>query len=336
MSLAQAVAQTPDPQPPRYVVDPARPALNPFPAEQDLSFLASPVQHPGFFDPAKYIRMGDNPKRYISFGLEYRTEYEYYDNWMLGAGPQDHSGYVLSRVMPHFDLHTGPDFRLFSEWEFDYVADRVGGARPNIDEDAGDIHQTFVEIGPHASNEHGSSLRLGRQEVVLGSGRLFDNNEGPNVKLSFDGARWITQTAHLRLDAFVLKPVENNTGFCDDHLNALQTAWGSYLTAPLPIAPRGMTDMYYIGFAAKNETYNRGTATELRNTIGMRAFRPTGRGLDYNWEANYQWGSFGNDSIAAWSVSTETGYTLVMHVFSRVLYYEQTSTVATEARPVTR
>jgi hypothetical protein len=32
--------------------------------------------------------------------------------------------------------------------------------------------------------------------------------------------------------------------------------------------------------------------------------------LDYNWEANYQWESFGADSIRAWSVSTETGFTL--------------------------
>jgi hypothetical protein len=225
LGIAQVLAQTPDPQPTGYVSDPARPALNPFPAEQDWSVLASPARHPDFFDPAKYIRLGDEPEKYISFGLEYRTEYEYYDNWMLGGDPQDHNGYVLSRVMPHFDLHAGPDFRLFSEWAFDYVAGRAGGPRPNLDEDAGDIHQTFVEIGPHVSGERGSSLRLGRQEVVLGSGRLFDNNEGPNVKLSFDGARWITQTSHLSVDAFVLKPVENNTGFFDDHLNAQQTAW---------------------------------------------------------------------------------------------------------------
>jgi hypothetical protein len=55
--------------------------------------------------------------------------------------------------------------------------------------------------------------------------------------------------------------------------------------------------------------YNRGTADELRHTVGTRVFRPVGKGLDYNWEANYQWGTFGSDSIRAWSVSTETGFT---------------------------
>jgi hypothetical protein len=309
LSFGRVLAQTPDPQPPGYVSDPARPALNPFPAEQDWSFLTRPALHPDFFDPAKYIRLGDDPQRYLSLGLEYRTEYEYYDKWMLGEGPQDHNGYVLSRVMPHFDLHAGSDFRLFSEFQFDYVAGRAGGPRRGVDEDAGDVHQTFVEIGPHVSREDGSSLRAGRQEVVLGSGRLFDNNEGPNVKLSFDGVRWITQTSRVRWDVFALKPVEDVVGFFDDAPNTQQTTWGSYLTVPAPILSRGRIDLYYIGLAAKNATYNRGSATELRHTVGARAFRTPSKGLDYNWEANYQWGSFGRDSIAAWSVSTETGYT---------------------------
>jgi hypothetical protein len=138
LSAGHVLAQTPNPQSPGYVSDPARPPLNPFPAEQNWSFLSRPALHPDFFNPAKYIRLGgDGPQRYISFGLEYRTEYEYYDNWMFGAGPQDHNGYVLSRVMPHFDLHVGSDFRLFSEFKFDYVAGRVGGPRPGVDEDRG-------------------------------------------------------------------------------------------------------------------------------------------------------------------------------------------------------
>src|ERR1700722_15227799 len=125
LSLGQAFAQTPDPQPPGPAGDPARPPLNPFPAEQDWSFLSRPGSHPDLFAPAKYIRLSSDPERYLSFGLEDRTEYEYYDNWMLGAGPQDHNGYVMIRVMPHFDLHAGSDLRLFSEFKFDYAEGRV-------------------------------------------------------------------------------------------------------------------------------------------------------------------------------------------------------------------
>jgi hypothetical protein len=211
-----ARAQTPDPQPLGPAPDPERPALNPFPAEQNWSFLSDSSKRTDFFDPAKYILFAENPYLFLSLGLEYRIEYENDDNWMFGAGPQDHRpqdhrpqdhrpqdhrpqdhrpqdqyGYVMNRVMPHFDFHAGRYFRLFSEFEFDYEDGRNGGPRPNIDEDRGDIHQAFLELGSHASRPHGLILRVGRQEVVLGSGRLFDNNEGPNVKLSFDGIRAI-------------------------------------------------------------------------------------------------------------------------------------------------
>jgi len=116
---------------------------------------------------------------------------------------------------------------------------RNGGPRPGIDEDRSDVHQAFIEIGPHVKSPHGISLRAGRQEIVLGSGRLFDNNEGPNVKLSFDGFRAIAEGVHVRLDLFAVKPVENNPGFFDDVPNHGEGAWGSYLTVPAPIVSRG-------------------------------------------------------------------------------------------------
>ena len=316
LSALPARAQTPDPQPPGPAPDPARPPLNPFPAEQNWSFLADPSKRTDFFDPVKYIPFGDNPQLYLSLGFEYRIQYEYYDNWMFGEGPQDHNGYVLNRVMPHFDFHAGKYFRSFSEFEFDYEDGRNGGPRPQIDEDRGDVHQAFIEIGSHVSSTHGISLRAGRQEVVFGTGRFLDNNEGPNVKLSFDGFRVIAEDSHLRLDLFAVRPVENYIGWFNDVSNHGESLWGSYLTAPVRIVSRGQADFYYIGADTKSATYNRGTAHELRETVGTRLFRPIGKGLDYNWEPNYQWGSFGNASIRAWSVSTETGFT-----FERVRFH---------------
>jgi hypothetical protein len=316
LSALPARAQTPDPQPPGPAPDPARPPLNPFPAEQNWSFLSDSSQRADFFDPLEYISLGENPQLYLSLGFEYRIEYEYFDNFMFGAGPQDHNGYVMNRVMPHFDFHAGRYFRLFSEFEFDFEDGRNGGPRPQIDEDRGDVHQAFLEIGSHVSSPNGISLRAGRQEIVLGSGRLLDNNEGPNVKLSFDGFRLIAESAHVRLDLFAVKPVESNLGWFDDVPNHAQSLWGSYLIVPAPIVTRGQADIYYIGLDAKSATYNRDTAQELRHIAGTRLFRPTGKGLDYKWEANYQWGNFGSDSIRAWSVSTETGFT-----FDRVRFH---------------
>jgi hypothetical protein len=182
-----AIAQTSEPAPPGSPPVANRPHLDPFPAEQDWSFLADPTART--LDRCKYLPRGSDAQQYGSFGLEYRTEYEYFDNWMFGACPQDHNGYVMSRMMPHVDLHAGPNLRFFTELQFDYSTGRNGGPRTGVDEGRGDFHQGFLEVGTHVSRERGTSLRIGRQEVVLGTGRLFDNNEGPNVKLSFDGAR---------------------------------------------------------------------------------------------------------------------------------------------------
>jgi hypothetical protein len=134
LAALPARAQTPDPQPPGPAPDPARPPLNPFPTEQNWSFLADPEKRTNFFDPVKYISLGKNPQLYLSLGFEYRIEYEYFDNWMFGAGPQDHNGYVMNRVVPHFDFHAGRYFRLFSEFEFDFEDGRNGGPRLQINQ----------------------------------------------------------------------------------------------------------------------------------------------------------------------------------------------------------
>ena len=74
LSALSAGAQTPDPQPPGPTPDRLRPALNPFPAEQDWSFFADSSKRTDFFDPAKYIPFGDNPQMYLSLGFEYRIQ----------------------------------------------------------------------------------------------------------------------------------------------------------------------------------------------------------------------------------------------------------------------
>lgn len=124
LSSLPTSGQTPNPLPPGPAPDPARPPLNPFTAEQNWSFLADSSNRTDFFDPVKYIPLGEDPQRYLSLGFEYRIEYEYFDNWMFGSPPQDHNGYVMNRVIPHFDFHAGSDLRLFSEFEFDFIADR--------------------------------------------------------------------------------------------------------------------------------------------------------------------------------------------------------------------
>jgi hypothetical protein len=66
---------------------------------------------------------------YLSLGFEYRIGYKNYHNWMFGAPPQDPNGYVLKRVIPHFDFHLGSDFRC-SPVRHTIIALNFAGFRP--------------------------------------------------------------------------------------------------------------------------------------------------------------------------------------------------------------
>jgi Alginate export len=87
--------------------------------------------------------------------------------------------------------------------------------------------------------------------------------------------------------------------------------WGVYVTRPVP--HKDLLEMYYLGLDRKDATFQRGTAHELRHTLGARFSRPIATqhpGLDFDDEALWQFGSFGSANIQAWTVATETGYRL--------------------------
>ncbi len=306
-------AQTPDPQPPGPPPSPQRPPLTPVPTEGDWLFLHDPGQRVDWWDRVKYIPLGRVESVYLSLGGEYRGEYERADSTAFGAGPQDPNGYYLQRFLAHADLHLGVHIRLFSELQFDDVFDRNGGPRPGIDRDRAAIHQTFAEFGSNLDAQDGARLRVGRQELTFGTGRLVDNNEGVNVKFSFDGARLSWRKKDWQASLFAVKPVQLNPGVFDDSPNFRQSFWGVYATVPLPI-PKMKADLYYLGLDNKQAAYFTGKGSESRNSFGVRLFnRQPGAlpppGLDYNWEAVYQGGSFAGRGIRAWTTATETGYT---------------------------
>ena len=67
-------------------------------------------------------------------------------------------------------------------------------------------------------------------------------------------------------------------------------------------------DAYYLGYHNADSTYQQGTATETRHTLGLRVWGERG-GWDWNWALIGQWGTFGAGQIAAWSLASDTGYT---------------------------
>lgn len=161
------------------------------------------------------------------------------------------------------------------------------------------IQEAFVEIGP--SN---AFVRLGRQELNLGSARLVSARDGTNIRRTWDGARAIVQLGAYQASALVLSEVDvAPSGIFNDPVAEGDLLAGAYLTGP---APLGQFDAYFLFSKFDDRQTIENLADQDRYTIGLRAFGEAGS-IFWNWEAMYQFGSQGDVDISAWSVAANTG-----------------------------
>jgi hypothetical protein len=275
--------------------------------DEDWSFLADPAARCDFWDPLKFIRFRDGtPGWFLTIGGEAREIWEQIGNDNWGQQPFM-NGYFNERYMFYFDVHYGKHVRTFIELKSGLNSYRIGGPRP-IDEKKLDFLAGFLEIGT-SSGSNSISLRAGRQELEYGSGRLIDVREGVNVRLSFDGFMLKSKLGAWQIDGFAVRPDLDNSGYFDNAPNHAIGFWGVYGIRPVK---KNMTlDTYYLGLDRKTARFNRGVGQEVRHTIGARLSRPvaqTKSGWDFDYEALWQFGTFGSANIRAWTVASETGY----------------------------
>ncbi len=83
----------------------------------------------------------------------------------------------------HSDIHVGSRLRLWAELNSSLENGRVEGPRPVIDEDKLALHQGFVEFEITQRSAITVRIRSGRQEIAVGSGRMYSLREGPKRSL---------------------------------------------------------------------------------------------------------------------------------------------------------
>jgi hypothetical protein len=275
--------------------------------DENWSFLCDPALRQDFWDPIKYIRLrhGENDW-FMTLGGEAREVWEQIGNDNWGQSPY-WNGYINERYMLFFDLHYGKHVRTFVELKSGLNSFRYGGPRP-IDEKKLDFQAGFLEVGTSAGT-NSVALRVGRQELEYGSGRLIDVREGPNVRLSFDGFMIKSKIDSWKIDGFAVRPDLDNPGFFDNAPNHAVGFWGVYAIRSLP--HETSLDAYYLGLDRKQATFERGKAQEVRHTLGSRISRPVATerpGWDFDDEGLWEFGTFGSANIRAWTVASDTGY----------------------------
>jgi hypothetical protein len=278
--------------------------------DENWTFLRHRALRQDLWDPIKYIplRRGADDW-YLTIGGEVREVWEQIGNDNWGQQPYM-NGYFNERYMPYFDIHYGRHLRTFVELKSGINSLRIGGPRP-IDEKKLDFQAGFLELGT-SKGSNSVTLRVGRQELEYGSGRLIDVREGPNVRLSFDGFMVKSKIHSWQINGFAVRPDFDNFGFFDNSPNHAVGLWGVYATRPVP--SKMSLEVYYLGLDRRQATFERGTAQELRHSLGARISRPIATessGLDFDYEGVWQFGtfgSFGSGNIRAWTVASETGY----------------------------
>lgn len=276
--------------------------------DDDFSYLADPAKRSDFWDPIKYVPLDESGDAYVTFGGEVRERLDHFDSPLFGLRHRNSEDDLLHRLLLSADVHLGQQLRAFLQFG-DHLEAGKGNLRSPTDLDRLDVQQAFFDYRSVAGSKDGMTLRVGRQEISLGSQRLVSQRESPNIRRSFDGVRAFYVDGDTRVDAFFTKPVADKPGIFNDQPDETQLFWGVYAVLPVSFVPGLHADLYYLGLDRKNASFDEGVGYEERHSLGTRLWG-TAEAWDYNNEFVLQVGSFARQDILAWTAASDTGFTL--------------------------
>jgi Alginate export len=274
--------------------------------DENYSCLSNSALRRDFFDPIKYFPLRTNePAWYLTLGGELRERFEGTYNPNFGIGGESSDSFLLQRATLLADVHLGDRFRVFAEG-ISGVIEGENPPAPKVQDDPIDLLFAFADVVPYLTDDESLTLRGGRFGMSFGSGRLVATRAAPNIPFRFDGFEMIYSRPMWEATAFLTRPVEDTGGISGSNPNT--TFWGLYVTHWFDKPHKLGVDLYYLGIANENATYASGTGRETRHSFGSRIFGSQNQ-WDWNGEAIIQVGTFGNQSILAWTASLDSGYT---------------------------
>ncbi|MEO1803662.1 MAG: alginate export family protein, partial [Bacteroidota bacterium] len=275
--------------------------------EESYTFLKNNDSTSFFLHKLKWIPLNEKESVALTLGGEYRARLEHFTN--EDYTPTNRT-YYAQRLSLHAGLRLGPCFRVFTELYHGATSD----GEIQFQSDVIDFHQVFLEWSFINQEKARGKLRLGRQEIGLGTFRLVGIREGPNMRRTFDMARLILQVNKASLNLIYGKEVSINFGAFDNRAFLFDadlvapSLWGVYYQRPL-FQGIGKLDLYYLGFYAKVSNFNDVIGEEIRHSIGARSFGEVGN-LTYNTEVIVQLGDLAGNQIVAYDLETDWTYQL--------------------------
>lgn len=209
------------------------------------------------------------------------------------------SDFALLRTRLNLEAVPAEGIRVFAQLQ----DSRTFGSEASVvaNEENVDLHEGYVDFANLWSRP--LLLRVGRQELAYGDGRLISPLDWSNVGRAWDGVRLSAGPKEWKADLFVTNIRETADVKRDSIFSGL---YGSFL---------GMKDheldLYLLSREIGNDTSTgesgrRGNLSE--RTLGSRVKGKAG-GADYSAEAAWQFGRAAGDRIRAWGYALTAGWT---------------------------
>ncbi|MSQ95963.1 MAG: alginate export family protein [Gemmataceae bacterium] len=318
----------------------------PVPGSAYPSFALMP---PSLFDADfRYV----DKKGYESDFLDSLHRIHLGDNWLLATGGQanwrhmhefnsrlsgKNNDYDLFRVRPYADLWYKDVFRIYAEMIFAGTANQ--DLPPlRIDENSVDFQNLFFDVKIGEVNCNNVYLRVGRQEIMLGSQRMISALDWANTRRTFEGARAFWSSEKFDFDAFWLKPVLANNSksngysclgpcpegakFDSDPKQNFYGAWATYrpaTTAEGKVHKGTAIDLYWLFLDNSNKAAPltipaaiflkllKANAPTSVHTLGTRYAGDKDNFL-WDFESMLQLGQRGDSNIVAGAATAGVGY----------------------------
>ena len=206
------------------------------------------------------------------------------------------SSYVLSRI--RFGLAFKPYswLRFYGETQ-DSRALFYRRSPSNAMSDPFDWRQGYVEAG--ALEGPGVKVRVGRQDLSIGSNRLLTSGDWSNVTKAYNIARGMVTSGVFSLDLVagsqvLPDPARMDRGKPGEHLYVAYSAFKKLI-------PDASIEPYLMTKTQANVKGKDGKSSSAATFYpGARIIGKTRGRLDYNFEGVREAGNYADDSIAAW------------------------------------
>lgn len=286
--------------PPKYGY-PAWPLMPASFFNADFRYLDDPNNKDhDFFDPLKRVRLGDN--WLFSTGGQLWNRYMNEDNSRL---TQADNVYNLFRVRAYGDLWYQDKFRVYAE----FISAHQNGEDLTplpIDVNRADIQNLFIDVKVGEIDGKPVYVRVGRQELLLGSQRLISTLDWANTRRTFDGVSAFYQGEKWDFNLFWLQFVVPSAAKLDsvDNNQNFAGAWFTYHPDK-----NSALDLYYLFLDNTNTIIQQGIVRGPFNvhTLGTRY---SGDKDNFLWDVELalQLGERGDEDIVAGMASIGGGY----------------------------